>query len=74
MNTMNTKLTKSDEECRQKFLSLKSRKDVADLLEIDEKTLIYLLYRNKHKNYKKFLLERNLEINGLFTHLFLRSK
>jgi RNA-directed DNA polymerase len=42
---MEINLTKTAEETRVAFLALKEPKDIADLLEIPNKTLIYLLYR-----------------------------
>src|SRR3989344_4873795 len=54
---MNSDLVKSKEEIREAFFNLKTRRDVADLLEVDDKTLIYYLYRQK-SNYKTFLIKK----------------
>jgi RNA-directed DNA polymerase len=53
---MNIKLLSEDEQIKYKFTSLVSAMDVADLLEIDYKTLNYLVYRKKNDNYKTFFL------------------
>ncbi|MCF8011867.1 MAG: trypsin-like peptidase domain-containing protein, partial [Clostridiales bacterium] len=52
-------LRADDSTLIEKFIALQSRKEVADLLEIDVKTLIYFLYRRKDKdNYKIFYLRK----------------
>lgn len=55
---MKLKLIKKDKDLTEEFLRLKDRSDVARLLEIDEKTLIFLIYRNKEHNYKKFSVKK----------------
>ncbi len=55
---MEIKLRKTDDELKRKFFQLRTRADIADLLEIDEKTLIFLLYRNKLNNYKEFKIPK----------------
>lgn len=55
---MKIELIKSDEILREDFSNLKNRVDVANLLEVSDKTLIYLLYRNKDNNYKEFCLNK----------------
>ncbi len=55
---MDILLKKSDPDLIGAFLRLKNRQDVADLLEITDKTLIFLLYRNKENNYKTFQIPK----------------
>jgi len=55
---MDTKLRKSDQELIDQFFTLKTRSDVANLLEVRDATLIFLLYRNKENNYKEFQLPK----------------
>jgi RNA-directed DNA polymerase len=55
---MDIKLTSIDEHLRNKFFSLNLPENVAELLEIDYKTLIYLLYRKKNDNYTVFNLTK----------------
>lgn len=55
---MEIKLKTSDEDLKKNFLSLSSRQDVADLLEITDKSLVYILYRNQENNYKEFTLTK----------------
>lgn len=48
-------LTRTNEELLTIFYNLKNRNDVCDLLEIDDKTLIYILYRgNLSRWYENF--------------------
>jgi hypothetical protein len=54
---MNQKLTKTDSEILESFSKLESRSDIAELLEITDKTLIFYLYR-KIDNYNIFYLEK----------------
>jgi RNA-directed DNA polymerase len=54
---MQLELQANDEILHMKFLSLTYRRDVSNMLEIDYKTLIYLLYLNKN-NYKEFFLKK----------------
>lgn len=52
---MSTLLTASPEELRAKFYRLTSRKDIADLLEIEEKRLVFHLYiAHPLRKYKTF--------------------
>ncbi len=56
---MKLNLTIDKEEVRKKFISLKDRSDIADLLEVDIKTLIYFLYRkDKPISYKTFSIRK----------------
>jgi len=56
---MSTQLTAQPEELRERFYSLKTRADVAGLLEIDEQTLIYYLYRlGTSKQYVTFQIPK----------------
>jgi len=53
-------LTDSPEELVKKFLSMKDRSNIATLLDIDENTLIYHLYRvPEEKRYKTFEIPKN---------------
>src|SRR5690242_1862011 len=52
---MNITLSRNDEQLKDLFLKMKSRQDVADLLEVDDGVLIYYLYRHS-KNYGEFEL------------------
>ncbi len=52
---MSLTLSDTGDELRTKFLALKTRKDIADLLDIDESHLIYHLYiLSPNKRYKSF--------------------
>jgi RNA-directed DNA polymerase len=54
-------LSASPEELRERFSSLKNRQDIASLLDIDLKTLIYHLYRvPESERYKTFEIPKNL--------------
>ncbi|MBI2626744.1 MAG: RNA-directed DNA polymerase [Parcubacteria group bacterium] len=56
---MRPDLLNSPEVLKEKFRNLKTLIDVADILEIDCKTLIYLVYRkNKPTNYKEFVIKK----------------
>jgi RNA-directed DNA polymerase len=56
---MHTKLTKTDTELKEKFFHLKSPFDVANLLEVKYKTLVYLLYRTDGpESYTEFYLKK----------------
>lgn len=58
---MSLTLPASPEELRESFSSLKNRQDVAKLLEIDIKILIYHLYRvPESERYKTFEIPKNL--------------
>jgi len=62
---MNTKrslvLTASPKELKENFLSLRNRDDIATLLDIDTKTLIYHLYRvPENVKYKTFEIPKSL--------------
>lgn len=49
----------SDDELIEKFNNLKNRADVAELLEVDEKSLRYILYVKRPENmYKKFNISK----------------
>ena len=50
-------LTDSDSELRRKFLALRSRSDVAALLQVTEQDLIYLLYRPRPR-YRVFKMPK----------------
>ncbi len=41
---MNPELVSSDEELRNRFFDLRNLQDLADLLEVKDRLLIYLLY------------------------------
>jgi RNA-directed DNA polymerase len=51
-----TKLSRSDDDLRSAFLSIKTPKDVANLLEVPLGTLTFYVFRKK--NYGEFLLRR----------------
>lgn len=53
---MDSRLKKNDTEIIEDFFSMENRKDVCNFLEIDEKVLIYLLYRKK--NYTEFKIKK----------------
>lgn len=56
---MDLQLRASDEELKKKFFGLSSPEDVADLLEVEFKTLVYYLYRKlPTDNYKVFSLTK----------------
>lgn len=56
---MKVELFRSDEELKALFSSLKTREDIVNLLEIDEKTLIYYLYIiNDTEKYHKFEIKK----------------
>jgi len=56
---MNTELKSSDEELKKKFFALKNKHDICALLEIDIKTLIYILYRKMPStNYSTFTIQK----------------
>jgi len=58
---MSLTLPASPEELRESFSSLKNRQDIAKLLDIDVKTLIYHLYRvPESERYKTFEIPKNL--------------
>lgn len=58
---MSLTLSASPEELRESFSSLKNRQDIAKLLDIDIKTLIYHLYRvPESERYKTFKIPKNL--------------
>jgi len=58
-------LQRSSAELKNLFYAVKSRKDIAALLEIPEKQLTYHLY--KAKLYKKFTISKKRE-TGLEIH------
>lgn len=69
----------SNEELIEKFSNLITRKDVADLLEISEKGLIYYLYRIRPENmYKSFIIPKKAggfrEINAPTGYLKIMQK
>jgi len=52
-------MKRNSEEIKEKFFALKTRKDVADLLEIKEKSLRYFLYVLKPDNmYQDFVIKK----------------
>ena len=52
-------LKRADIEILELFYSLENRSDVANILEIDLKTLIYILYRiDNNSKYKKFTIKK----------------
>ena len=55
---MQNELMKDDEELRAGFRALKSPQDIAALLEIPYKTLLYHLYRYDGPRYKKFSITK----------------
>ncbi len=56
---MRVNLLEKPEVIKDKFYQLKTLQDVADILEVDHKTLVYLLYRkNKPPNYKEFVIKK----------------
>lgn len=55
---MQINLLKTDEEVLKALKTLKTRSDVADLLEVTDKTLIFLLYRNKGRNYRELKIPK----------------
>lgn len=55
---MEIKLIKTESEIKRDFPLMKDRLDICNFLEIDEKTLLYLLYRNKAKRYKEFKIPK----------------
>jgi RNA-directed DNA polymerase len=55
---MSTDLQKSEEELREHFRNLKTRQDVADLLEISEYQLRYHLYISPKKAYTTFTIPK----------------
>ncbi|MFA5131906.1 MAG: reverse transcriptase domain-containing protein [Candidatus Paceibacterota bacterium] len=56
---MKPTLTRSDDDILKIFRALKSKQDVADLLEVDYSTIIYLLYRpDKPVPYTKFYIKK----------------
>lgn len=58
---MSLTLSASPEELRESFSSLKNRQDIAKLLDIDVKTLIYHLYRvPESERYETFEIPKNL--------------
>lgn len=54
---MDKELKKTDDEIKRDFFKLKTRQDVASLLEISDSTLIYHLYR-KRPSYITFLINK----------------
>lgn len=63
---MDIYLKKSDsEELKEKFINLSSREDIADLLEISDKNLVYYLYRlPDEKKYHSFELPKKMAKQG----------
>lgn len=56
---MESELKRTDTEILELFYNLENRSDVANILEIDLKTLIYVLYRTDNKiKYKKFTIKK----------------
>jgi RNA-directed DNA polymerase len=55
---MSTDLQKSEEELREHFFNLKTRQDVADLLEISDYQLRYHLYISRKKAYTTFTIPK----------------
>lgn len=55
---MEITLKATEEEIIHKFNSLQTKEDVANLLEVSVKDLIYLIYRNKSNNYKQITLTK----------------
>lgn len=56
---MNLTLNASGDEIIKKFSSLSTTRNIADLLEIEYKTLVYLVYRrDPDSNYKTFILQK----------------
>jgi RNA-directed DNA polymerase len=55
---MSTDLQKSEEELREHFFKLKTRQDVADLLEISDYQLRYHLYISRKKAYTTFTIPK----------------
>lgn len=56
---MDTKLSQDPVKIREKFLQLKTRGDVADLLEIPDQVLIYHIYRAPNdERFKKFSIPK----------------
>lgn len=56
---MNLKLTRNPEEIKRIFTGLSDKKSVADLLEVDFSTIVYLLYRrDKPTPYKRIELKK----------------
>ena len=52
-------LKRSDTKLRELFYKLQSREDVADILEIDLKTLNYIIYRiNDSQKYREFTIQK----------------
>ena len=50
----------NDEQLKEKFFNLNTRRDVSNILEIDEKSLRYFLYNKKIRKYNEFkILKRN---------------
>jgi len=58
---MNKKLKLSDEELKSRFKTIKNIDDFCDLIDVEKKVLIYLLYRKNNRilNYKKFKIKKN---------------
>lgn len=54
---MKLELSKNDEELKRAFYDLKSRQDIASLLEVSDKTLVFYLYRIKN-NYQHFYISK----------------
>jgi len=58
---MSLTLSASPEELRERFSSLENRQDIANLLDIDIKTLVYHLYRvPESERYKTFEIPKHL--------------
>ncbi|HEY9605767.1 MAG TPA: reverse transcriptase domain-containing protein, partial [Allocoleopsis sp.] len=55
---MSTDLHRPEEELREHFFNLKTRQDVADLLEISDYQLRYHLYISRKKAYKTFTIPK----------------
>lgn len=56
---MKLKLKRTDTEVLELFYNLENRLDVANILEIDLKTLIYILYRtDNNSKYKEFTIKK----------------
>lgn len=51
--------TRTDDEIKALFLNLKSRQDVSNILEIDDKSLRYFLYvKRPEKQYRNFVIKK----------------
>ncbi|WAH38603.1 reverse transcriptase domain-containing protein [Alicyclobacillus dauci] len=58
---MNTELTTPADQLKNKFFSLQEPSDVADMLEVPYKVLMYIVYRKPlHLQYKRFEIKKRL--------------